>query len=230
MKRKEIAVINERILTDYLKDLILYETGYEATDEEISKILKGDKLRDWLWLCKHEPTLPRRAKKRFDRFEAEHNVRAQSKYKHDFSKDMQDWTDAEYDFLFQYIDAEQEGRIFIDRVVRDFELCEVLYGDDGKPVTIELCIEDAARENYQTHFIANIAPENGKCGCSLHYGEDRQGAMGIEWDYALPSLRPSVMRAGAKNDGWYTCNKPSAVMDTIMALYELKEVNPSLFL
>ena len=158
------------------------------------------------------------------------NVFTYGKYKHDLDKPMEDWTDAEYDFLFQYIDAEREGRIFIDRVVRDFELCEVLYGDDGKPVTIELCIEDAAMENYQTHFIANIAPENGKCGCSLHYGEDRQGAMGIEWNHALPSLRPSVMRAGAKNDGWYTCNKPSAVMDTIMALYELKEVNPSLFL
>lgn len=71
-KGKKIAAYNTEVLLDYLKYLIEYDTGYQATDEEVLRILKGDKLRDWLWLCKPEATLPKRALKRFDKFEAAH--------------------------------------------------------------------------------------------------------------------------------------------------------------
>lgn len=123
------------------------------------------------------------------------NVFTYGKYKHDLDKPMEDWTDAEYDFVCQYIDLRNDGVVFLDRIIRDFDVFNITYGEDGKPVTIELSIDDAAVEENKTHFVANLTElgaddyvlggEDGtiRGGCGLRFGRNRSGGIGMRWEH-----------------------------------------------
>ena len=106
------------------------------------------------------------------------NVLARNKYKHDLGKGMENWTAAEYEFLYQYINPELGGVVFLDRIIRDFDVFNITYGEDGRPVTIELSIDDAAVEENKTHFVANLT-ELGEDGLVL--SDEDSGVRGGCW-------------------------------------------------
>lgn len=170
-----------------------------------------------------------------------YNVLARNKYKHNLSKDLENWTAAEYDFLHQYIAPELGDVVFLDRIIRDFDVFNITYGEDGKPVTIELSIDDAAVEENKTHFVANLTElgEDGhvlsdkdntvRGGCGLRFGRNRNGGLGVRWEYATFAGRIHGDRPGAEEVFVFVGEDYSAVMDLILHCYDLKAQGSPIF-
>lgn len=161
------------------------------------------------------------------------NVIARNKYKHDLSKHLMDWTAAELDFLYQYIDPKRGGVVFLDRIIRDFDVFDITYGEDGKPVTIELSIDDAEVEENKTHFIADITDpgeldyvlgDDGtvRGGCGLRFGKNRLAGMAIKWECATVAGRIHGDRHGPEELFVFAGTDHSAVMESILYFYDLK--------
>jgi hypothetical protein len=194
-----------------------------------------------------EETIMKNSKKKvrknsnYKRSATHYNVLARNKYKHDLSKDLEDWTAAEFDFLHQYIDPNLGDVVFLDRIIRDFDVFNITYGEDGKPVTIELSIDDTAVEENKTHFVANLTElgEDGyvlsdedstvRGGCGLRFGRNRKGGLGLRWEYATFVGRVHGDRPGAEEVFVFAGEDYSTVMESILYFYDLKAQGFSIF-
>ena len=169
------------------------------------------------------------------------NVLARNKYKHDLGKGMENWTAAEYEFLYQYINPELGGVVFLDRIIRDFDVFNITYGEDGRPVTIELSIDDAAVEENKTHFVANLTElgEDGlvlsdedsgvRGGCGLRFGRNRNCGLGVRWEYATYVGWLPGDQTETEELFMFTATDYSVVMDLIEHYYNLKEQGSPIF-
>lgn len=162
-----------------------------------------------------------------------YNALARNKYKHDLRKGLEDWTDAEYDFVYQYIDLRNGGVVCLDRIIRDFDMFNIAYGEDGKPVTIELSIDDTTVEENKTHFIVSLTElgaddyvlggEDGtiRGGCGLRFGRNRSGGMGMRWEHTTFVGRVHGDRP--EEEMFVIDSKDhAAVMESILFFYDLK--------
>ena len=170
----------------------------------------------------------------YNRSVTHYNVLARNKYKHDLSKGLEDWTAAEFDFLHQYIDPNLGDVVFLDRIIRDFDVFNITYGEDGKPVTIELSIDDTTVEENKTHFIANLTElgaddyvlggEDGtiRGGCGLRFGRNRSGGIGMRWEHTTFVGRLHGDRSVEEEMFVIDSEDHAAVMESILHIYNLK--------
>lgn len=173
----------------------------------------------------------------YKRSATHYNVLARNKYKHDLGKPVDEWTDTEYGFMLQYIDLIHGNMVFLDRIIRDFDVFNITYGEDGKPVTIELSINDAVLEENKTHFIADIGADgcvfgndgSVRGGCGLRFGKNRYGGLAVKWEDAIPVCRLHGDRPGSEDEGLFVGTEPSLVMESIVDFYNLKAQYPSIF-